>query len=150
MPGSGATSPPVPNPWDQPGFAGPGLVAQERPQQQCPEGWYNVAGMGCVNPLGMGAPGAGVQVPAPRAPAQPPAAPAPAPGQQIGCPSGFHPNKQGYFTQSEGWIPKGTKCVKNRRRNALNPKAAKRSLSRIRSLKKAMDQFKGIRIPEKC
>jgi len=47
-----------------------------------------------------------------------------------GCPSGMHPNKSSYFTM-EGFVEKGTKCVSNRRRNNLNPRAATRAASRL-------------------
>lgn len=47
-----------------------------------------------------------------------------------GCPSGMHPNKSSYFT-SAGFVEKGTKCVSNRRRNNLNPRAATRAASRL-------------------
>ncbi len=58
-----------------------------------------------------------------------------------GCPSGMHPNRSSYFTQSEGFIEKGTKCVSNRRRNPLNPRAARRSMSRLTALSKEMNRL---------
>ncbi len=58
-----------------------------------------------------------------------------------GCPSGMHPNRSSYFTQSEGFIEKGTKCVSNRRRNPLNPRAARRSMSRLTALSKEMGRL---------
>lgn len=58
-----------------------------------------------------------------------------------GCPSGMHPNRSSYFTQSEGFIQKGTKCVSNRRRNPLNPRAARRSMSRLTALSKEMGRL---------
>ena len=54
------------------------------------------------------------------------------------CRSGFHYNKSGYFTKKYGYIEKGTVCVKNRKRNPLNPRAASRALSRLSSTRKAM------------
>ena len=51
-------------------------------------------------------------------------------GAGIGCPSGFHPNKSSYMTQA-GFVEKGTRCVRNRRRNNLNPRALRRAGSRI-------------------
>lgn len=47
-----------------------------------------------------------------------------------GCPSGFHPNKTDYMTQS-GFVAAGSKCVKNRRRNLSNGRANTRSLRRL-------------------
>jgi hypothetical protein len=54
-----------------------------------------------------------------------------------GCPSGYHPNKSDYFLSNGTFVAKGSRCVKNRRRNALNPRAASRAISRIESAKKA-------------
>jgi hypothetical protein len=39
------------------------------------------------------------------------------------APSGFHWNKSDYFLKDGTFVPKGTKIVKNRRRNSLNPRA---------------------------
>jgi len=47
-----------------------------------------------------------------------------------GCLSGFHPNKSSYFTQA-GFVPEGSKCVRNRRRNLSNGRANTRSLRRM-------------------
>ncbi len=46
-----------------------------------------------------------------------------------GCP-GYHANKSGHWTAS-GYVPKGSKWVKNRRMNPLNPRAARRSIRRL-------------------
>lgn len=73
------------------------------------------------------------------------------PGGRTGlmaCPSGQHPNKTAYWTKSEGFIEAGTKCVKNRRRNPLNPRAASRAIQRIESAKKATRSLSRITI--KC
>jgi hypothetical protein len=53
-----------------------------------------------------------------------------------GCPSGYHPNKSGYYTKG-GYVAPGTACVKNRKRNPLNPRAASRAMARLTSAKKA-------------
>lgn len=53
------------------------------------------------------------------------------------CAKGYHYNKTGYYTKRYGWIPAGTVCVKNRKRNPLNPRALSRSISRISSAKSA-------------
>jgi len=47
-----------------------------------------------------------------------------------GCPQGFHPNKSDYMTAA-GFVPEGSKCVKNRRRNLSNGRANTRSLRRM-------------------
>lgn len=52
------------------------------------------------------------------------------------CPVGYHWNRTAYYTK-QGHVAKGTKCVKNRRKNPLNPRALSRSMSRIHSAKKA-------------
>jgi len=62
-------------------------------------------------------------------------------GLQLACPSGFHPNKSTYWTQSEGTVMEGTKCVRNRRRNPLNPRAARRSMSRLVALSGEMKRL---------
>lgn len=58
-------------------------------------------------------------------------------GLGSGCPSGYHPNKTGYMTR-DGWVEKGSKCVRNRKRNPLNPRALDRSMGRLRSAGKAV------------
>jgi len=45
--------------------------------------------------------------------------------------SGFHLNKSSYFLIDGTHVPKGSRWVKNRRRNALNPSALRRAVSRI-------------------
>ena len=51
--------------------------------------------------------------------------------------AGYHWNKSGYFLKDGSWIAAGTKEVKNRRRNSLNPRALDRALSRVTSAKRA-------------
>lgn len=50
---------------------------------------------------------------------------------------GYHMNKTTYCTHS-GWVAKGTKCVRNRRRNPLNPRALSRAMSRVASAQRAV------------
>lgn len=58
--------------------------------------------------------------------------------QNGACPKGHHLNKTGYYSRrAGGWVAAGTVCVKNRRRNPLNPRALSRSISRISSAKNA-------------
>ncbi len=47
------------------------------------------------------------------------------------CTKGFHLNKSDYFLKNGTFIAKGTMCVKNRRRNPLNPRALTRAVARI-------------------
>jgi len=59
---------------------------------------------------------------------------------------GYHWNKSGYFLKSGEWVSKGTKQVKNRRRNPLNPRALDRSISRITSAKRASKKLSRITV----
>ncbi len=58
-----------------------------------------------------------------------------------GCSSGFHPNKTAYFLRDGTFVDVGTRCVKNRRRNPLNPRALDRSLGRIASTGNALKRL---------
>ena len=81
----------------------------------------------------------------------PPMSPGPngaAAGTKLACPSGYHPNKSGYYTHSEGWIPEGTKCVKNRRRNPANPRALDRAMGRLNSAKRLQSKLAGYSTPK--
>ncbi len=52
------------------------------------------------------------------------------------CPSGYHLNKSAYWRMENGqhvYIMPQTRCVRNRRRNPLNPRAADRAIGRLRS-----------------
>ena len=60
--------------------------------------------------------------------------------------AGYHWNKSGYFLKDGTWIAKGTRQVKNRRRNPLNPRALDRSISRITSAKRASKKLGRISI----
>lgn len=72
----------------------------------------------------------------------------PASASEMKAPSGYHWNKTDYFLKDGTFVPKGTKLVKNRRRNPLNPKAASRAISRLESAKKATKRLDRISI--KC
>lgn len=48
-----------------------------------------------------------------------------------------HLNRSGYFTKA-GYVAPGTKCVANRRRNPLNPRALSRAMSRVHGAQKAI------------
>jgi hypothetical protein len=69
--------------------------------------------------------------------------------EQVACATGFHPNKADYFLKDGTFVPEGTKCVKNRRRNPLNPKALDRAMGRITSAKKKEENLKRITIRKK-
>lgn len=70
-------------------------------------------------------------------------------GTQLACPRGFHPNKSDYYT-SEGYVAEGTKCVRDRRRNPLNPGAASKAISRISAAKRATRALGRVTIRKSC
>jgi len=63
-----------------------------------------------------------------------------------GCPSGFHANKSSYRLLSGELVMKGTKCVRNRRRNPMNPRALDRAIGRIKSAKRVSKKLGQISI----
>lgn len=63
-----------------------------------------------------------------------------------GVPKGMRLNKSGYWLKSGEYVPPGTRYVKSRRRNPLNPKAASRAISRLESAKKAVKRLNRITI----
>ncbi len=52
-------------------------------------------------------------------------------GTKLACPSGYRPNKSDYFLKDGTYVEAGTRCVKNRRRNPMNPRALSRAIARI-------------------
>lgn len=52
--------------------------------------------------------------------------------------AGYHLNKTGYFLKDGSYVAPGTKMVKNRRRNPLNPRALSRSMYRLAGFQKAV------------
>jgi hypothetical protein len=77
----------------------------------------------------------------------------------IGCPQGYKPNKSGYYRRirspgnPEGsvyYIMPKSRCVKVRKRNAANPKAADRAVSRIESAKRFATRMNRITVRKKC
>ena len=68
----------------------------------------------------------------------------------VGAPSGYHVNKTAYYLKDGTYVPEESRWVKNRRTNPLNPRAASKALRRLGSLKRAMEKFKGLRMPDKC
>lgn len=52
------------------------------------------------------------------------------------APPGYHWNKSDYFLRDGTFVPKGTRLVKNRSKNAMNPRALSRAISRVNSAKR--------------
>jgi len=67
----------------------------------------------------------------------------------IGCAKGHHPNKSDYFLRDGTFVPAGSRCVKDRRRNPLNVRAASRAISRIASAKTATASLGRVTIRKK-
>lgn len=70
-------------------------------------------------------------------------------GAGAACQRGYHFNRTGYFTKKYGYIEKGTVCIKNRRRNPLNPRALSRAMSRLESAKNASKALSRITIRDR-
>jgi len=68
---------------------------------------------------------------------------------KILCPPGCHANKADYFLKSGSFVAAGTRCVTNRRRNPLNPRALDRAAGRLRSAQKAVKFLQAAKIPKK-
>lgn len=49
------------------------------------------------------------------------------------APKGYHVNKTGYFLKTGEYIPPGTRWVRDRKRNPLNPRAWDRAYGRLKS-----------------
>ncbi len=99
--------------------------------------------------FGAGQPGASLSLFGPNGST---AVPAPANGK---CMGGFHLNKASYFLKNGTRIEKGTVCVKNRRRNALNDRAASNAIKRLEGARKAIKNIQRVTIrcgkcPGKC
>lgn len=93
------------------------------------------------NPPGFGPPGAGIQIGTVGAPTA---------GAQVACPPGFRANKSSYFLRDGTFVAAGSKCVRSRRRNPLNPRALDRAISRVSSAKRASSKLGAISIRKKC
>lgn len=102
------------------------------------------------NVCNVGVPGAPYPTPSPGTPAPiPPSTPITGNFQPFGgvCPSGYHWNKTGYMT-TQGYVEKGTRCVKNRRMNPTNPRALARAIRRGDSFVRLAKSF-GLKAPER-
>jgi len=62
------------------------------------------------------------------------------PGKNGGPPRlrATHANKSGYHLKDGTYVAPGTRCVANRRRNPLNPRALSRAMSRVTGARKAI------------
>ncbi len=145
---------------DEPGPTPPGVPA-------CPPGQaFCVATGRCVVNLftdcpGFGGPGPPQFPPGPGPTPQPPQFPPPTNGQRGGCPPrgaapakilcppGCHANKAGYHLKNGTFVQEGSRCVTNRRRNPLNPRALDRAAGRLRSAQKAVRFLQAAKLPRK-
>jgi hypothetical protein len=68
------------------------------------------------------------------------------------APPGYHWNKTGYFVKGPpaAYIAPGTKLVRNRRRNPLNPRAFDRALGRVSSAKRFAKKLGKVTIRKSC
>lgn len=58
--------------------------------------------------------------------------------QRQNCTKGYHLNKSAYFHKRLNmWVDEGSACVRNRRMNPLNPRAASRAMRRLDGFSKA-------------
>ena len=81
-----------------------------------------------LNPMFGGAPGMGFTAPGIGRLSIGESASMPATGMQ---PKGYHANKSSYWLNDGTYVPKGSRWVKNRHRNPLNPRALRRAVGRI-------------------
>lgn len=66
-----------------------------------------------------------------------------------GRPAGYHANKSSYWLNDGTHVPAGTRWVKNRRRNPLNPRALSKAMGRVTSFKGAATAASRITIRKK-
>lgn len=71
------------------------------------------------------------------------------PAGEVGL-KGYRLNKSDYFLKDGTFVPAGTRWVRIRRRNALNPRALDRAMGRITSAKNAAVKLGRITIRKKC
>jgi len=70
-------------------------------------------------------------------------------GSASGWP-GYHWNKSDYFLRDGTFIPAGSRSVKNRRRNPMNPRATSNAISRVKGAKRFASSLSNITIRKKC
>jgi len=117
-------------------YAGTPPLAQE------PDSVVSRGGLTMQGPFGLGLQAGGSQTSY--------YSPAPTGGAGVACQKGYHLNKSGFYSKSRGWVPAGSVCVKNRKRNPLNPRALSRSIARLHSAKNAAAFLSRVTIREKC
>lgn len=61
-------------------------------------------------------------------------------------PAGYRANKTSYFLKDGTYVEKGTRWVKIRRRNPLNPRALDRALGRVKSAKRLSKKLSKVTI----
>ncbi len=69
------------------------------------------------------------------------------PGGETGymeCPSGHRPNKTSYFLADGTFVEAGSRCVKKRQRNPMNPRALSRAIGRIDAGKRFQNRMADI------
>ncbi len=75
-------------------------------------------------------------------------------GQRGECPSGFRPNKTGYWVTSPmgtaSFVEPGERCVRRRRRNPTNIRALDRAMSRVISANRLREKLKGWPTAKRC
>lgn len=69
-----------------------------------------------------------------RMPTTMPSGPSPS-ATPSGAPQGYHLNRSAYWTKA-GYVPKGSKWVKNRRKNYANGRALRKSITRVRGFER--------------
>lgn len=65
-------------------------------------------------------------------------------GNGLACGSGFRPNKTSYFLRDGTFIEEGSRCVKRRQRNPMNPRALSRAIGRIDAGKRFQNRMSEI------
>jgi len=68
----------------------------------------------------------------------------------MGDMSGYHLNKSSYFLMSGEFVPKGSRYVRNRKRNPANSRATSRAISRVAGAKTYAKSLGRISIRKKC
>jgi len=142
MPGSGRPGPNV--------MADPRRIAPAR-GGPCRPGQIPVLGQ-CIDLVGFGEPGFGIT------PQDPGMAMAGMNGMdpmtmRAGTASGwpgYHWNKSDYFLRSGEFVPAGSRSVKNRRRNPMNPRATSNAITRVKGAKRFAASLSNITIRKKC
>lgn len=75
-------------------------------------------------------------------------------GEGGACPSGYKPNKTGYWVTSPmgtpSYVSPGERCVKIRKRNPLNPRAWDRAYSRLKSSKRWQKKIGAVSFRTTC